>query len=47
MNVVSSMDVTLLDVEQIVKMVASKLSPEAEIIWGAQISEDMTNTLRT
>ncbi len=45
-NVVSSMDVTLLDVEQIVKMVASKLSPEAEIIWGAQIDEEMKDTIR-
>jgi len=45
-NVVSSMDVTLLDVEQIVKMVANKLSPEAEIIWGAQIDEEMKDTIR-
>ncbi len=45
-NVVSSMDVTLMDVEQIVKMVASKLNPEAEIIWGAQVDEEMKDTIR-
>jgi cell division protein FtsZ len=45
-NVVSSMDVTLMDVEKIVKMVAGKLSPQAEIIWGAQIDEEMKDAIR-
>ncbi len=45
-NVVSSMDVTLLDVERIVKMVGGKLNPQAEIIWGAQIDEEMRDTIR-
>ncbi len=45
-NVVSSMDVTLMDVEKIVKMVGEKLNPQAEIIWGAQIDEEMRDTIR-
>jgi cell division protein FtsZ len=45
-NVVSSMDVTLMDVEKIVKMVSDRLNPEAEIIWGAQVDEDMKDTVR-
>jgi cell division protein FtsZ len=45
-NVVSSMDVTLMDVEKIVKMVGEKLNPKAEIIWGAQIDEEMKDTVR-
>jgi cell division protein FtsZ len=45
-NVVSSIDVTLMDVEKIVKMVGDKLDPKAEIIWGAQIDEEMKDTIR-
>lgn len=45
-NVVSSMDVTLLDVENIVKMVGDKLNSEAEIIWGAQVDQEMKDTVR-
>jgi cell division protein FtsZ len=45
-NVVSSIDVTLMDVEKIVKMVGEKLDPKAEIIWGAQIDEEMKDTIR-
>jgi len=45
-NVVSSIDVTLMDVEKIVKMVGEKLDPKAEIIWGAQIDEEMKDSIR-
>jgi cell division protein FtsZ len=45
-NVVSSIDVTLMDVEKVVKVVGEKLDPKAEIIWGAQIDEEMKDTIR-
>lgn len=45
-NVVSSIDVTLMDVEKVVKMVGERLDPQAEIIWGAQIDEEMKDTIR-
>lgn len=45
-NVVSSIDVTLMDVEKVVRMVGERLDPQAEIIWGAQIDEEMKDTIR-
>ena len=45
-NVVGSLDMTLEEAEQIVSQVSETLDPEAQIIWGAQISEDMKNEVR-
>ncbi len=45
-NVIGSPDMTLEEAERIVSHVAESLDPEAQIIWGAQISEDMKNTVR-
>ena len=32
--------------KKIVQVVADKLDPEANIIWGAQIDESLENTIR-
>jgi len=45
-NVIGSPDMTLEEAERIVSHVSESLDPEAQIIWGAQISEDMKNTVR-
>ena len=45
-NVVGSPDMTLEEAERIVSRVAESLDPEAQIIWGAQISKDMKNAVR-
>ncbi len=45
-NVVGSPDMTLEEAERIVSHVAESLDPEAQIIWGAQISEDMKNAVQ-
>ena len=46
-NISSSSDLTLHESEKIVQVVADKLDPEANIIWGAQIDESLQNTIRT
>lgn len=46
-NISSSSDLTLHESEKIVQVVADKLDPEANIIWGAQIDETLQNTIRT
>jgi cell division protein FtsZ len=45
-NVAGSRDMTLKEAQQVVEAVNSKLSEDAKVIWGAQIYEDMGNTLR-
>ncbi len=45
-NVVGSPDMTLEEAEKIVGKVSEALDPEAQIIWGAQISEDLKNAVR-
>lgn len=46
-NISGSSDLTLHESEKIVQIVADKLDPEANIIWGAQIDESLQNTIRT
>ena len=46
-NIAGSSDMTLQESEKIVQVVADKLDPEANIIWGAQIDESLQNTIRT
>ena len=46
-NISGSSDLTLQESEKIVQIVADKLDPEANIIWGAQIDEDLHNVIRT
>ena len=45
-NVCGGEDMTLDEARQVVEAISAKLSDEARIIWGAQISEDMSNTIR-
>ncbi len=45
-NVMGGPDVTVKEAHQIVEAVSTRLSPEAKIIWGAQIYPDLKNTVR-
>ena len=45
-NVIGGPDMTLEEARTVVETVSSKLSDTANIIWGAQIYEDLTNTIR-
>ena len=45
-NVAGGSDLTLDEARKVVETVSEKLAPDAKIIWGAQISEDLTNTIR-
>ena len=45
-NIVGGSDLSLEEAKIIVEKVGSKLSDDAKMIWGAQISEDMDKTLR-
>lgn len=46
-NISGNSDLTLHESEKIVQVVADKLDPEANIIWGAQIDESLENIVRT
>lgn len=46
-NVAGGQDMTLDEAKRVVEAVSDKLSPDARIIWGAQISDDLANTIRT
>ncbi len=46
-NISGSADLTLQEAEKIVQIVADKLAPEANIIWGTQIDESLQNMVRT
>jgi len=45
-NIVGGPDLTLDEAKIIVSTVGEKLSPEAKMIWGAQISEDLQHSIR-
>ncbi len=45
-NVAGGSDMTLAEAKQVVETVSNKLSEDARLIWGAQISEDLEGTLR-
>ncbi len=45
-NVSGGADMTLSEAKAIVQRVSEKLDEDAKIIWGAQISEDLENTVR-
>jgi len=45
-NVVGSPDLTLEESERIVGRVTEALDPEAQVIWGAQISDELKRTVR-
>ncbi|KZX11422.1 cell division protein FtsZ [Methanobrevibacter filiformis] len=46
-NISGSSDLTLHEAEKIVQTIADKLDPEANIIWGAQIDDDLQHVIRT
>ncbi len=45
-NVVGGEDLTLSEAEQVVEVVSQRLDPKANIIWGAQIQDDLKGMLR-
>lgn len=46
-NICGGTDMTLEEARKIVETISDKLDPEAKVIWGAQISEDLDSTIRT
>ena len=46
-NITGSSDLTLNEAEKIVQIVADELDPDANIIWGTQIQDDLASTVRT
>ena len=46
-NVAGGSDMTLDEARKVVETISSKLDEDARIIWGASISEDLENTIRT
>jgi cell division protein FtsZ len=45
-NVVGGSDMTLDEARKVVETISSKLDDDARVIWGAQINDDMANTIR-
>ena len=45
-NIMGGSNLSLKEAKQVIEAVSKKLSPEAKLIWGAQISEDMEKTLK-
>ena len=45
-NVIGGPDITIREAQQIVENVSQKLAPDAKIIWGAQISKDLGESVR-
>lgn len=46
-NVSGGMDITIKECQEIVENVASKISPDAKIIWGAMVDKAMGDTIRS
>lgn len=46
-NVCGGSNMTLDEARKIVEIISERLDEDAKIIWGAQISEDLENTIRT
>ncbi len=46
-NVAGGPEMTLEEARKIVETVSERLDPDARVIWGAQISEDLKNIIRT
>ncbi len=46
-NVTGGPDMTLDEAKQVVETISTKLDPEANVIWGANISDDLAKTIRT
>lgn len=46
-NVSGGVDITIKECQEIVETVATKLNPDAKIIWGAQIIKELGDSVRT
>ncbi len=46
LNIVGSPDMTLEEAQKMVSRVSESLDQDAQVIWGAQISQDMKNSVR-
>ncbi len=46
-NISGGLDITIRECQEIVETVANKLSPDAKIIWGAQILKELGDSVRT
>ncbi|MBI5347195.1 MAG: cell division protein FtsZ [Candidatus Aenigmarchaeota archaeon] len=46
-NVSGGMDITIRECQEIVEAVATRLQPDAKIIWGAQVSKELGDSVRT
>jgi len=46
-NVSGGPDMTLEEAKKVIETVSKKMGEDSRIIWGAQISEDLANTIRT
>jgi cell division protein FtsZ len=46
LNVIGGNDMRLDEAKTVMQVVSDKLDPEATMIWGAQVSEDLAGTLR-
>jgi cell division protein FtsZ len=45
-NIIGGLDLSLDEARKVIETVAKKISSDARMIWGAQLSEDMEKTLR-
>jgi len=45
-NIIGGSDMSLEECKLIIETIGNKLSPDAKLIWGAQISEDMEKSIR-
>ena len=45
-NIIGGADMSLDECKSIIELVGNRLSPDAKLIWGAQISEDMDKSIR-
>jgi len=45
-NIIGGTDLSLEEAKKIIEAVGEKISEDARMIWGAQISEDMEKTVR-
>ena len=45
-NIAGGKDLTLDEARKVVESVSEKIAEDATLIWGAQISEDLEDTLR-
>ncbi len=45
-NIIGGLDLSLDEAKKVIETIAKEISPNAKLIWGAQLSEDMEKTLR-